>query len=241
MRLGVTGPGRTGQLGRWVGSWIAWSADDAWLATGHIDGSIEIRHADDLGVETTLTDLAGSDGFVTEVDEDSLPPGLSEDIIRRISAKKDEPEFMLQWRLQAYRHWLTMKTPKWAHVHYPPIDYQNIVYYSAPRKKEGPKSLDEVDPKLLETYEKLGIPLQEQEMLAGVSVYAVFDSVSVATTFRTALAEKGIIFCSFSEAVREHPELVRKYLGSVVPHTDRNSLLASGILRSFDAHRATAW
>ena len=161
-----------------------------------------------------------SAGFVTEVDEDSLPPGLSEDIIRRISAKKNEPEFMLQWRLQAYRHWLTMKTPKWAHVHYPPIDYQNIVYYSAPRKKEGPKSLDEVDPKLLETYEKLGIPLQEQEMLAGVAVDAVFDSVSVATTFKSKLAEQGIIFCSFSEAVQKHPELVEKYLGSVVPYSD---------------------
>ncbi|MEJ2644172.1 MAG: Fe-S cluster assembly protein SufB [Gammaproteobacteria bacterium] len=161
-----------------------------------------------------------SAGFVTEVDEDSLPPGLSEDIIRRISAKKNEPEFMLQWRLQAYRHWLTMKTPKWAHVHYPPIDYQNIVYYSAPRKKEGPKSLDEVDPKLLETYEKLGIPLQEQEMLAGVAVDAVFDSVSVATTFKSKLAEQGIIFCSFSEAVQNHPGLVEKYLGSVVPYSD---------------------
>ena len=161
-----------------------------------------------------------SAGFVTEVDEDSLPPGLNEDIIRRISAKKNEPEFMLQWRLQAYRHWLTMKTPKWAHVHYPPIDYQNIVYYSAPRKKEGPKSLDEVDPKLLETYEKLGIPLQEQEMLAGVAVDAVFDSVSVATTFKSKLAEQGIIFCSFSEAVQNHPELVEKYLGSVVPYSD---------------------
>ncbi|MEJ2686505.1 MAG: Fe-S cluster assembly protein SufB [Gammaproteobacteria bacterium] len=161
-----------------------------------------------------------SAGFVTEVDEDSLPPGLNEDIIRRISAKKNEPEFMLEWRLQAYRHWLTMKTPKWAHVHYPPIDYQNIVYYSAPRKKEGPKSLDEVDPKLLETYEKLGIPLQEQEMLAGVAVDAVFDSVSVATTFKSKLAEQGIIFCSFSEAVQNHPELVEKYLGSVVPYSD---------------------
>ncbi|MGA7799327.1 MAG: Fe-S cluster assembly protein SufB [Gammaproteobacteria bacterium] len=161
-----------------------------------------------------------SAGFVTEVEEDSLPAGLSEDIIRRISAKKHEPEFMLQWRLRAYRHWLTMTTPQWAHVHYPPIDYQSIVYYSAPRRKDGPKSLEEVDPKLLETYEKLGIPLQEQEMLAGVAVDAVFDSVSVATTFKAKLAEHGIIFCSFSEAAQNHPELVEKYLGSVVPYSD---------------------
>jgi Fe-S cluster assembly protein SufB len=160
-------------------------------------------------------------GFVTDVEEDSVPPGLNEDIIRLISAKKNEPEFMLQWRLKAYRHWLTMKQPKWAHVHYPPINYQDIVYYSAPKsKKDRPKSLDEVDPKLLETYEKLGIPLKEQEMLAGVAVDAVFDSVSVATTFKEKLGELGIIFCSFSEAVQNHPDLVEKYLGSVVPHTD---------------------
>ena len=160
-------------------------------------------------------------GFVTDVEADSAPPGLNEDIVRLISAKKHEPEFMLEWRLKAYRHWLTMKEPTWPHVHYPAIDYQNAVYYSAPRKKgDGPKSLDEVDPKLLETYEKLGIPLKERERLAGVAVDAVFDSVSVGTTFKKQLAEKGIIFCSFSEAVLEHPELVRKYLGMVVPYTD---------------------
>ncbi|HEV2437125.1 MAG TPA: Fe-S cluster assembly protein SufB [Verrucomicrobiae bacterium] len=160
-------------------------------------------------------------GFVTDVEADSAPPGLNEDIIRLISAKKNEPEFMLEWRLKAYRHWLTMTEPTWPHVHYPAIDYQNAVYYSAPKKKgDGPKSLDEVDPKLLETYEKLGIPLKERERLAGVAVDAVFDSVSVGTTFKKQLAEKGIIFCSFSEAVLEHPDLVRKYLGMVVPYTD---------------------
>ena len=160
-------------------------------------------------------------GFVTDVEADSAPPGLNEDIIRLISTKKNEPEFMLEWRLKAYRHWLTMKEPTWPHVHYPAIDYQNAVYYSAPKKKgDGPKSLDEVDPKLLETYEKLGIPLKERERLAGVAVDAVFDSVSVGTTFKKQLAEKGIIFCSFSEAVLEHPDLVRKYLGMVVPYTD---------------------
>jgi Fe-S cluster assembly protein SufB len=160
-------------------------------------------------------------GFYTDVEADSAPPGLSEDIVRLISAKKKEPEFMLEWRLKAYRHWLTMKEPSWPHVHYPPIEYQKAVYYSAPKKKgDGPKSLDEVDPKLLETYEKLGIPLKERERLAGVAVDAVFDSVSVGTTFKKQLAEKGIIFCSFSEAVLEHPDLVKKYLGMVVPYTD---------------------
>src|SRR3989344_2498801 len=160
-------------------------------------------------------------GFITDVEADSVPPGLNEDTIRLISAKKSEPEFMREWRLKAYRHWLIMTTPAWAHVHYPPIDYQAIVYYSAPKTgKDGPKSLDEVDPKLLETYEKLGIPLKERELLAGVAVDAVFDSVSVATTFKEKLGSLGIIFCSFSEAVQNHPELVQKYLGSVVPYTD---------------------
>ena len=160
-------------------------------------------------------------GFVTDMDADTLPPGLNEDVIRAISHKKGEPEFLREWRLRAYHHWLTLETPLWANVKHAPIDYQKIVYYSAPKSKtNGPKSLDEVDPKLLETYQKLGIPLQEQARLAGVAVDAVFDSVSVATTFRGKLKEMGIIFCSFSEAVREHPELVRKYLGSVVPHTD---------------------
>jgi Fe-S cluster assembly protein SufB len=160
-------------------------------------------------------------GFVTDVETESAPPGLNEDIIRLISAKKKEPEWLTEWRLKAYRHWMTMALPHWAHVHYPPVDYQDITYYSAPKQRgDGPKSLDEVDPKLLEMYEKLGIPLKERERLAGVAVDAVFDSVSVGTTFKKQLGEKGIIFCSFSEAVQEHPELVKKYLGAVVPHTD---------------------
>jgi Fe-S cluster assembly protein SufB len=160
-------------------------------------------------------------GFYTDVEVDAAPPGLNEDIIRLISTKKNEPPFMLEWRLKAYRHWLTMQEPAWPHVHYPPIEYQKSVYYSAPKKKgDGPKSLDEVDPKLLETYEKLGIPLKERERLAGVAVDAVFDSVSVGTTFKEKLAERGIIFCSFTEAVHNHPDLVQKYLGSVVPYTD---------------------
>ncbi len=160
-------------------------------------------------------------GFVTDIGADTVPPGLNEDVIRVISAKKQEPPFMLEWRLRAFRHWQTMTEPTWQNVHYPPIDYQSIVYYSAPKsKKDGPKSLDEVDPELLKTYDKLGIPLREREMLAGVAVDAVFDSVSVATTFKGKLADMGIIFCSFSEAVREHPDLVKKYLGSVVPFSD---------------------
>jgi Fe-S cluster assembly protein SufB len=160
-------------------------------------------------------------GFYTDVEADSAPPGLNEDIIRLISSKKNEPAFMLDWRLKAYRHWLTMKEPTWPHVHYPPIEYQKSVYYSAPKKKgDGPKSLEEVDPKLLETYEKLGIPLKERERLAGVAVDAVFDSVSVGTTFQKQLAEKGIIFCSFTEAVQNHSDLVKKFLGMVVPYTD---------------------
>jgi Fe-S cluster assembly protein SufB len=160
-------------------------------------------------------------GFVTAVEADVIPKGLDEDVIRLISAKKNEPEFMLQWRLKAYRHWTTMQEPKWPNVHFPSIDYQDISYYSAPKSlKDRPKSLDDVDPELLRTYEKLGIPLEEREILAGVAVDAVFDSVSVATTFKDKLADLGIIFCSFSEAVREHPELVQKYLGSVVPYTD---------------------
>src|ERR1035437_7082104 len=149
-------------------------------------------------------------GFVTDVEADAAPPGLNEDIVRLISSKKNEPQFMLDWRLKAFRHWLTMKEPTWPHVHYPPIDYQASVYYSAPKKKgDGPRSLEDVDPKLLETYEKLGIPLHERGRLAGVAVDAVFDSVSVGTTFKKQLAEKGIIFCSFSEAVQEHPALVK--------------------------------
>ncbi len=159
-------------------------------------------------------------GFVTDIEAEVVPRGLNEDIVRTISAKKAEPEWMLEWRLKAYRHWLKMVEPTWANVHYPKIDYQNIIYYSAPKPRDLKNSLDEVDPTLLEAFEKLGIPLTEQKMLAGVAVDAIFDSVSVATTFKHKLAEVGVVFCSFSEAVREHPELVRKYLGSVVPYTD---------------------
>jgi Fe-S cluster assembly protein SufB len=160
-------------------------------------------------------------GFVTAVESDTFVPGLSEEVIREISKRKNEPEFMLQWRLRAYQYWQTQTPPQWAHLTFPPIDYQKIIYYSAPRqKKAGPASLEEVDPKLLETYKKLGIPLHEQSRLAGVAVDAVFDSVSVATTFKAKLAEAGVIFCSFSEAVKEHPALVEKYLGTVVPYKD---------------------
>ena len=164
-------------------------------------------------------------GFVTDIESDRAPKGLSEDIVRFISAKKDEPEWLLQWRLDAYRRWLTMEKPTWARVNYPEIDFQDLYYYSAPKTTAGPKSLDEVDPELLKVYAKLGIPLVEQEILAGVerprvAVDAVFDSVSVATTFKAELARAGVIFCSFSEAVRNHPELVKRYLGSVVPPTD---------------------
>jgi len=162
-----------------------------------------------------------SAGFVTDIESDSLPPGLSEDVVRQISAIKGEPEFLLEWRLKAYRHWLTLETPEWAHVTYPEIDYQAISYYSAPKQKtDGPKSLDEVDPELLRTYEKLGVPLEERARLAGVAVDAVFDSVSVANTFQDKLAEEGILFMPFSKAVKEHPELLKKYLGSVVSYRD---------------------
>ena len=162
------------------------------------------------------------DGWVTDIEAEQAPPGLSEDIVRFISAKKEEPQWMLDWRLKAYKHWQTMTEPSWQFLPYGygPVNYQDIIYYSAPKQKKQLESLDEVDPKLLETYNKLGIPLEEQKMLAGVAVDAVFDSVSVATTFKKSLAEKGVIFCSMSEAVREHPDLVRKYLGSVVPYSD---------------------
>ena len=160
-------------------------------------------------------------GFFTDIESDTVAPGLDEDVIRLISRKKKEPAFLLEWRLRAYRHWRGMREPTWAHVTHPPINYQSISYYSSPKSgKEGPRSLDEVDPKLLETYEKLGIPLQERAALAGVAVDAVFDSVSVATTFKDRLAADGILFCSFSDAVRDHPGLVERYLGSVVPYTD---------------------
>src|SRR5438552_1295219 len=160
-------------------------------------------------------------GFVTEIDADTVAPGLDEDVVRLISRKKNEPAFLTEWRLKALRHWLQMREPHWAHVKVAPIDYQAISYYSAPKARAGgPKSLDEVDPKLLATYEKLGVPLHERARLAGVAVDAVFDSVSVATTFRAKLQEVGVIFCSFSEAVQHHPHLVKKWLGSVVPYTD---------------------
>src|SRR5438876_4422353 len=169
----------------------------------------------------TLVNRPYQHGFFTAIETDVVPKGLREDGIRLISAKKGEPQFMLEWRLKAYRHWLTMTEPHWATVRHPPIDYQDIVYYSAPKtKKDRPKSLDEVDPELLRTYERLGVPLRERELLAGVAVDAVFDSVSVATTFKEKLSRLGIIFCSFSEAVQQHPDLVRRYLGSVVPYTD---------------------
>jgi Fe-S cluster assembly protein SufB len=182
--------------------------------------------------DAEIAELASQEykwGFVTDIEADSAPPGLNEDIVRFISHKKGEPDWMLQWRLKAYRHWLTMEEPHdWPRVHYPAIDYQASIYYSAPRARSTAKSLDEIDPELLRTYEKLGIPLREREVLLGiesadratVAVDAVFDSVSVATTFKKSLAEKGIIFCSFGEAVRDHPELVQKYMGSVVPYSD---------------------
>src|SRR5437764_6532993 len=177
-----------------------------------------------MSTAKTIQDLTSQDykwGFVTTIEEDRIPKGLNEETIRLISAKKGEPEFMLQGRLKAYRQWLTMSEPAWQNVRYAPIDYQEIAYYSAPKAKgDGPKSLDEVDPELIRTYEKLGIPLEEQKWLAGVAVDAVFDSVSVATTFKAKLGELGVIFCSFSEAVQNHPELVKKYLGSVVPYSD---------------------
>jgi Fe-S cluster assembly protein SufB len=160
-------------------------------------------------------------GFVTDIEQDTLAPGLDENVVRFISHKKGEPEWLLNWRLKAYNHWLKMEEPDWAKVDYPKIDYQSISYYSAPKdKSNGPKSLDDVDPELIKTYNKLGIPLEEQKMLSGVAVDAVFDSVSVATTFKKDLEKEGVIFCSFSEAVQKHPELVKKYLGSVVPYTD---------------------
>jgi len=173
--------------------------------------------------QKTIEELANREykyGFVTDVDADTVPPGLNDDVIRHISAKKGEPDWLLEWRLKAYAAWQTMREPTWHNVHYPPIDYQAISYYSAPKKRPQLESLDDVDPEVRSTFEKLGIPLEEQKMLAGVAVDAVFDSVSVATTFREKLAKLGIIFCSFSEAVREHPDLVREYLGSVVPYSD---------------------
>lgn len=169
---------------------------------------------------TQFIDQKYSAGFITNIESDTAPPGLSEDTIRLISFKKNEPEFMLEWRLKAYKHWLTLKEPQWAKVQYAKINYQDIIYYSAPKQKPKLNSLDEVDPELLNTYAKLGIPLREQEWLAGVAVDAVFDSVSIATTFKEKLAEAGVIFCAISEAIQKYPELIQKYLGSVVPYTD---------------------
>jgi Fe-S cluster assembly protein SufB len=172
---------------------------------------------------STIEELANREyqhGFVSDIEADTLPPGLNEDVVRAISARKNEPSFLLEWRLKAYRHWLTMEEPRWANVHYPRVDFQGISYYSAPKPKKKLTSLDEVDPDLLATFEKLGISLDEQKRLTGVAVDAVFDSVSVTTTFKDKLAEMGIIFCSFSEAVHQHPDLIRKYLGSVVPYND---------------------
>ena len=170
-----------------------------------------------------LSEVTGSDykyGFYTDIDMDQAPPGLTEDTIRFISAKKNEPEFMLEFRLKAFRHWQTLQEPDWAHLEYPPINYQDKIYYSAPRKKPKYESMDEVDPELLETFDKLGIPLDERKKLAGVAVDAVMDSVSVGSTFKKTLSEHGIIFCSFSEALQKYPDLIKKYMGSVVPHTD---------------------
>lgn len=170
-----------------------------------------------------LSEVTESDykyGFVTDIENETIPKGLTEDVVRLISQKKGEPDWLLEFRLKAYRHWLTMKMPEWAHLTIPEIDYQNIIYYSAPKQKASLASMDEVDPELRETFEKLGIPLEEQKMMSGVAVDAVMDSVSVKTTFRETLAEMGIIFCSFSEAVREHPDLVKKYMASVVPYSD---------------------
>ena len=177
--------------------------------------------SDSIGTIESFANQEYKWGFVTDIESDAIPRGLNEGVVRLISAKKNEPEWLLEWRLKAFRHWQTMKEPAWANVQYPAIDYQNIIYYAAPKtRKDAPKSLDEVDPELLSTYEKLGIPLKERELLAGVAVDAVFDSVSVATTFKEKLKAIGIVFCPLSEAVQEYPELVRRYLGSVVPASD---------------------
>ncbi len=175
-------------------------------------------------------------GFVTDIDTDVIPSGLSEEVVRLISAKKNEPEWLLEFRLKAYRHWLTLKMPDWAQLDIPPIDYQAISYFAAPKKKDSPKSLDEVDPELIDTFNKLGIPLEEQKMLSGMAVDAVMDSVSVKTTHREKLAELGIIFCSFSEAVKDYPDLVRRYLGSVVSYRDNFTELGSFFRRLVRIH-----
>jgi Fe-S cluster assembly protein SufB len=176
--------------------------------------------SDDMKVIDELTSSEYKWGFITEIESETVAKGLSEDVVRMISKKKNEPDWMTEWRLKAFRYWQKIEEPKWPNVHYPQIDFQNISYYSAPKQKPTLESLDKVDPELLKTFEKLGIPLEEQKLLSGVAVDAVFDSVSVATTFKESLKERGVIFCSISEALREHPELVKKYLGSVVPYTD---------------------
>src|SRR5512139_4140903 len=173
--------------------------------------------------ERTIEELATQDykyGFVSDVEADTIPRGLDEDVVRLISDRKGEPEWLLEWRLKAYRTWLTLRDPEWANVKHDPIDFQSIVYYAAPKRPASLASLDELDPEIRRTFERLGIPLEEQKALAGVAVDAVFDSVSVATTFKDRLKASGVVFCSFSEAVREHPDLVRRYLGSVVPYSD---------------------
>ena len=167
-----------------------------------------------------LVDQPYKYGFVTEIEEEKIPKGIDEDVIRLISAKKEEPEFMLEFRLKAYQHWLSQDEPDWAKLGYPPINYQDIIYYAAPKTKEKKRSLEEVDPELLDTFSRLGIPLSEQKRLGNVAVDAVFDSVSIATTFKEKLAEFGVIFCGFAEAVKEHPELIKKYLGTVIPSND---------------------
>ena len=176
--------------------------------------------SEDLKIIDDVTQSEYKYGFVSDFESDNAPKGLSEDIVRFISKKKNEPEWLLEWRLKAYRHWLTMTEPTWPNVHYPKIDFQDIIYYSAPKQKITLNSLDELDPEIKKTFDKLGISLEEQKRLAGVAVDAVIDSVSVKTTFREALSELGIIFCSFSEAVQDHPDLIKEYLGSVVPPTD---------------------
>src|SRR5450755_1278493 len=211
--------------------------DQGCIRTGHVVGPRARRHdpagdrqvavaaragGDEL-MNETIQEIAQQDykyGFVTDIESDVVPPGLNEDVVRTISLKKGEPEWMLEWRLKAFRHWLTMKEPTWANVHYDPIDYQATSYYSAPKQKKKLNSLDEVDPELRATFDKLGISLEEQKRMSNVAVDAVFDSVSVATTFQAELAKQGVIFCSFSDAVKNHPDLVRKYLRSVVPYTD---------------------
>ena len=191
-----------------------------------VEGPNQLIIMQELDQDQILTELTTQDykyGFTTDVETEVIDKGLNEDVIRLISSKKEEPEWMLEFRLKAYRHWLTMETPEWAHLKFPEIDYLDIIYYADPTKIKTPGSLDEVDPELLKTFDRLGIPLEEQKMLTGVAVDAVMDSVSIKTTFKEVLAEKGIIFCSFSDAVKNHPDLVKKYMATVVPYKDNYS------------------